>query len=104
MAFQDPFPGLKVPLSDDDLVRALRVDLAAELEASNLYEAHADATSHEIVRETLRDISKEEKVHAGELLRLIDLLTDNQEGQLHDEGRREVEKKFPDLMYSVARR
>lgn len=45
MAFQDPFPGLSKPLSNQDLIRALRLDLAAELEAANLYEAHAEPSS-----------------------------------------------------------
>jgi rubrerythrin len=103
MDFSNPFPGLKTPLTDDDLVRALRIDLAAELDASNLYESHAENTTHPIVKGVLLSISDEEKVHAGEILRLIDLLTDDQENKFHEEGKMEVERKFPDLVYSPLR-
>lgn len=106
MAFADPFPGLKKPLYGGDIVRALRLDLAAELEASNMYEAHADAiaesptlsnSQRSMLSDALRDISDEEKVHHGELLRLINYMTNNAEGMAIEAGEKEAESKFPGL-------
>jgi rubrerythrin len=98
MAFQNPFPGLSTPLNTLDLVRALRIDLAAEEEAIHLYTAHADATDNEIVAGALLDIADEEKVHAGEIIRLIDYL-DPGESKLLEKGAAEIEKKFPEIRY-----
>ena len=39
-------------MTDSELVRALRLDLAAEEEAVHLYQAHADATDNELARFT----------------------------------------------------
>jgi len=89
----DPFPGLNKPLSAQDLIRALRLDLAAELDAINLYEAHADATNIEEAQVLLRDIANEEKVHVGELLELISMLTGREEANYQDQGREEARKK-----------
>lgn len=96
MAFQNPFPGLSKPLDDNDLVRALRLDLAAEEEATFIYTAHADACRHPAVRKALNDIANEERVHAGEFLRLIQLLT-HDEPKFQLEGYEEVDKVFEAL-------
>jgi len=53
----------------------LRLAIIAEYDASSLYERLADLTSSEKIRKVLLDISREEKVHAGEfdyLLRELD--------------------------------
>lgn len=89
--FVNPFTGLASvrPLRHEDLVRALRVDLAAEEEAAFLYTAHADATDNRLVRQVLMDIAAEEIVHAGEFHRLIELLSPEEAGRLM-KGRDEV--------------
>ncbi|MPN08712.1 hypothetical protein SDC9_155997 [bioreactor metagenome] len=61
-------------LSADELVQALRVDLAGELEAIIGYEAHAMASNDERVKKVLHHISDEEKNHVGELQQLIFML------------------------------
>lgn len=94
-SFLDPFPGV-VPdkkLTNNELVRAIRLDMAAELEASHLYESHADATSNQEVKGLLIDISDEEKVHAGELLQLLEIL-DNDGAKFIDKGMKEAAKKL----------
>jgi len=70
--FVNPFSGT-VPrlMSKSELLRALRLDLAAELEAVHLYLAHADATDDPLARKVLVDIAEEEIVHAGEFQTLI---------------------------------
>ncbi|OQA03058.1 MAG: Rubrerythrin [Planctomycetes bacterium ADurb.Bin401] len=78
--FTNPFIGVvprKMTLSE--LTRAIRLDLAAEHEAVHIYEAHAEATDNELAKKVLLDIAEEERVHAGEFLRLLNILIDDEE-------------------------
>jgi rubrerythrin len=96
--FLNPFPG-RVPeskLSRGELVRALRLDLAAEHEAVHLYLAHADACDDPLAEAVLRDIADEERTHIGEFQRLRLLLTGNEQ-QFNDAGAREVEEMRKNL-------
>lgn len=91
--FLNPFVGV-VPgrkLSSRELTRALRLSLAAEEEAVHLYEALADAADNELAREVLQDIADEEKVHAGEFQRLLNILLGDEEKFLA-EGAAEVDE------------
>ena len=76
-------------MTDSELARAIRLDLAAEEEAVHLYEAHADATDNELAKKVLHDIANEERVHAGEFQRLINILLKDEEKFLA-EGAEEV--------------
>jgi rubrerythrin len=89
--FLNPFTGMTPPrkLTDSELARALRLDLSAEEEAVHIYQAHADATENELARLVLLDIADEERVHAGEFQRLINILLKDEEGFLA-EGAGEV--------------
>lgn len=90
--FVNPFSG-KVPermLTMQELVRALRLDLAAEHEAVHTYLAHADATDNPLAKAVLIDIADEERVHAGEFARLIAILTCD-EDELQARGAAEVD-------------
>ncbi|MEF8787761.1 MAG: demethoxyubiquinone hydroxylase family protein [Planctomycetota bacterium] len=90
--FPDPFSG-KVPdrkLTKGELVRALRLNLAAEHEAIHLYTAHAEATDDELVARVLRDVADEEREHLGEFQKLLSILLDD-EDELRGEGAEEVE-------------
>ncbi len=92
--FSNPFPGL-IPegkLSNSELVRAIRLNLASELEATSQYEAQAEATDNLAAQKMLRDIANEEKVHAGEFLRLIEMFTGD-EGPQFEEGVMEADEK-----------
>ncbi|MFZ5470086.1 MAG: demethoxyubiquinone hydroxylase family protein [Myxococcota bacterium] len=63
------------PLTDAELVRAIRLDMEAELDAINLYEAHLQATSHPEAQAILRHVMDEEKEHQAlfhELLQRLD--------------------------------
>jgi rubrerythrin len=91
--FVNPFPGV-VPdrkLTAGELVRALRLSMAAELEAIHLYEALADATDDPLAATVLRDVADEEIVHVGEFQHLIKLLLPDEEGFLQD-GALEVDE------------
>ena len=99
--FLNPFSG-KVPdrkLTTEELIRAIRLDLAAEHEAVHLYMAHADATDHPLAKEILIDIANEERVHAGEFSRLLEILTGDEEKWLA-EGAEEVDEMAAELSES----
>jgi rubrerythrin len=70
--FVNPFSGV-VPreMSHGELVRAIMLDIAAELEAVHLYLAHMDATTNEEAKKVLFDVAQEELVHAGEFTSLL---------------------------------
>jgi uncharacterized protein len=96
--FVKPFSGM-VPerkMTPGELVRALRLDLAAEHEAVHTYLAHADATDNPLAKAVLADIANEERVHAGEFARLIAILTGD-EDELLAEGKAEVDAMVASL-------
>jgi uncharacterized protein len=91
--FTNPFSG-KVPdrtLTMGELIRAIRLDLAAEHEAVHIYMAHAEATDHPLAKKVLIDIANEERVHAGEFARLLAILTGDEDALLA-EGAQEVDE------------
>jgi rubrerythrin len=103
MGFTDPFPGLTKPLRDGDLVRALRLDLAAEEDAINLYSSHIDASNDAIIKAALTDIVGEERTHAGEILRLIGYLTEDEQDFIL-KGYEEINRKFPKIKYGISKK
>ncbi len=89
----DPFVA-NVPrqLSTDELVQALRVDMAGELEAIIGYESHAMATSDARVKKVLRHIADEERQHVGELQQLIFMLDPNEQ-QMIEQGKQAIQQQ-----------
>ncbi|ABR30678.1 rubrerythrin [Thermosipho melanesiensis] len=96
--FSNPFSGLKHKrkLSDEELVRAIRYMIAAEYEAIQLYMQLAESTDNKLAKEVLIDIANEERVHAGEFLRLLKEL-DPEEEKFYEEGAKEVEEEIKKL-------
>ncbi len=93
--FGNAFSGLKNDrnLTHDELVRAIRFMVAAEYEAIQLYMQLAESTDNKLAISVLKDIADEERVHAGEFLRLLhELQPDEQE--LYDQGEEEVEEEI----------
>ena len=76
-------------LSAEELVQALRVDLAGEIEAIIGYEAHAMATTDDRVKKVLYHIADEEREHVGELQQLIYMLNPNEQ-QFVEKGKQAV--------------
>lgn len=76
-------------MSNSELMQALRVDIAGELEAIIGYEAHAMATDDERAKKVLHHIADEEKQHVGELQQLLDILNP-QEAQNIQKGRQSI--------------
>ena len=95
--FVNPFSGL-VPrkMTKSELVRALRLNVAAELEAVHLYMAHAEAAEDELAKRVLLDIANEERQHAGEFMEVIRRLAPDEQHFL-DVGRGEVEAMAAEL-------
>ena len=93
--FGSPFTGLASgrKLSSEELVRAIRFMIAAEYEAIQLYMQLAESTDDKLAIEVLRDVADEERVHAGEFLRLLKELAPDEE-KFYAEGAREVEEEI----------
>lgn len=83
-------------LTDEELIRAIRFMIAAEYEAIQLYMQLAESTDNKLAIEVLKDIADEERVHAGEFLRLLRELAPDEEG-FYSEGAEEVEEEIEKL-------
>ncbi len=96
--FGNPFSGLAKDskLTDAELIRAIRFMVSAEYEAVQLYMQLAESTNNQLAAEVLRDIADEERVHAGEFLRLLHELAP-EEKKLYDEGAEEVQEMIDKL-------
>ena len=93
--FGSPFAGLAKgqKITDAELIRAIRFMIAAEYEAIQLYMQLAESTDNKLAIEVLKDIADEERVHAGEFLRLLKEL-DPDEEKFYNEGAEEVEEEI----------
>ncbi|WP_448874449.1 ferritin family protein [Desulfobulbus propionicus] len=96
--FGSPFAGLAhgKKLTDAELVRAIRFMVAAEYEAIQLYMQLAESTDNALAISVLKDIADEERVHAGEFLRLLHELEPD-EAKFYEEGAEEVEEEINKL-------
>ena len=91
--FANPFSGLAKDrkLTKEELIRAVRFMVAAEYEAVQLYMQLAESTDDKLAKEVLVDIADEERVHAGEFLRLLHHLAPDEQ-KFYDKGYEEVEE------------
>ena len=80
-------------LTHQELIRAIRFMIAAEYEAIQLYMQLAESTDNKLAIEVLKDIADEERVHAGEFLRLLKELAPDEE-KYYVEGAQEVEEEI----------
>ncbi len=96
--FLNPFSGMAPDrkMTKSELARAIRQNLAAEEEAVHLYQAHADATDNALAKKVLLEIADEERVHAGEFQRLLNILLGDEE-QLLKDGAAEVDELAEEL-------
>jgi rubrerythrin len=90
--FASPFSGKanERKLTDEELIRAIRFMVAAEYEAIQLYMQLAESIDNRLAIGVLKDIADEERVHAGEFLRLLRVLAPDEE-RYYAEGAEEVE-------------
>jgi rubrerythrin len=96
--FGNPFSGLTSDrkLTEAELIRAIRFMVAAEYEAVQLYMQLAESTDNKLAIEVLKDIADEERVHAGEFLRLLHELAPDEE-KMYAEGSEEVQEMIDEI-------
>jgi rubrerythrin len=96
--FGSPFSGLAHgrKLTKAELIRAIRFLVAAEYEAVQMYMQLAESIDNKLAAEVLEDIANEERVHAGEFLRLLKELAPD-EDKFYAEGAKEVEDEIKKL-------
>lgn len=91
--FGNPFSGndLDRQLTLDEAIRALRFSVAAEYEATQLYEQIANAVADPNIKALMRDIANEEIEHAGEFLYALKRLSP-QEFKFYQSGMEEAKE------------
>ena len=96
-SFANPFQG-NVPrkMTKEELIQSIRLDIAGELEAIFLYDAHVQATDIELAKKVIADIRDEEKAHVGELMTLLRYL-DPEEAEHFASGEGEVKEMLEEL-------
>jgi rubrerythrin len=92
--FGSPFSELanSRKLTDAELIRAIRFMVAAEYEAIQMYTQLAESTDNKFATAVLKDIADEERVHAGEFLKLLYELAPDEKA-FYAKGAKEVEEK-----------
>lgn len=91
-SFANPFQGnVERKLTKEELIQAIRLDIASELEAIYIYDAHVQATDDVMAKKVISDIRDEEKVHVGELMTLLRVL-DPKELEFFNSGEVEVKE------------
>jgi hypothetical protein len=81
--------------TERELERAVRDAIIAEQGAIKQYETVADATDNDAAKKVLQSIAEEEKVHIGELQKLLESLSPKEEEKI-DEGKAEAEDTTED--------
>jgi rubrerythrin len=80
-------------LTKEELIRAVRFLVSAEYEAVQMYQQVVEATDDELSIKVINSVIDEEKVHAGEFLKLLYNL-DPEEAKHYKEGEKEVSKEI----------
>jgi len=78
-------------LTKEEIISVLRDDIAAEIDAINFYLSQVRLIDDKKVKGVLMDIAREEKIHLGEFLTLLEELDPEQEKSI-DSGRKEVKE------------
>jgi len=88
----NPFSGnIDRKITKEELIQAIRLDIAGEIEAIFTYDSHVQATEDPIAKKVIGDIRDEEKAHVGELMALLRIL-DPKEAEFFEEGQEEVKE------------
>lgn len=101
-AFANPFQAnVDRKMTREELLQAIRLDIAGELEAIYLYDAHVQATDDVAAKTVIADIRDEEKAHVGELMTLLRTL-DPAEAEFFVSGESEVKEMLEGLGMAAA--
>ena len=87
----------------NDLITAIRKDIIGELDAINQYNFHIEHTDNELARRVWADIRNEERVHVGELLKLLSVFSPDEVDMLKA-GQAEVEAIMNELGIATSQR
>ena len=75
MDFTNPFTATgRKQLQGEALAQAIRMDMAAEMDAINLYVAHLEGTEDPVIRGMIEHIIAEEKEHLAEFEQILLML------------------------------
>lgn len=95
--FANPFQGnVNRKMTKEELAQAIRLNIAGELEAIYVYDAHVQATDDVVAKKVIGDIRDEEKAHVGELMALLKYL-DPTEADHFAAGEGEVKEMLEEL-------
>ena len=102
--FANAFYGNMNPrkLTHSELIRAIRLMVVDEYEAISVYTALAESIDNQLAKEVLIDIANEERVHAGEFLRLLKELAPDEE-KWYADGAAEVEAEIAKMAASAGK-
>ena len=81
-------------LTKEEIIRACRISIIAELDAINLYEMIADSSDDPLVSDTMRHVAEEEMNHVGEFLKLIHHLEPDEIDVHYEKGKQEVAQRM----------
>lgn len=99
--FANPFQGnVDRKMTKEELIQAVRLDIAGELEAIYLYDSHVLATDNASAKKIIADIRDEEKAHVGELMALLKIL-DPREAEHFASGETEVSEMMEELNIQI---
>lgn len=75
--FSNSFSGniLKDKLSKEELIRTIRFSISAEFEAIQIYEQISESTTNIEAKKVLEELADDEKVHVGNLYKLLEILS-----------------------------
>ncbi len=81
--------GREKKFSKQEILMAIREDIAAEIDAINLYLSQAMFIEDKYVKSVLLDVANEEKVHLGEFLSVLEKL-DPEQVKAIEKGKKET--------------
>ena len=88
-------------MDKQELINGIRLDIQKEEDAIITYTGQVKRTTNSAARKVLTSIANEERVHVGELIKLLELL--NGEGKYIADGESEVKKTLNIKVYHRGR-
>lgn len=77
-------------LTKEELIRAVRFSIASEYEAIQLYEELEESIDNDEAKRLLHEIAGDEKVHVGNFLHLLKILSPEEENSYREGGEEAV--------------
>jgi len=91
--FTNPYAGTdRKKLEGHPLAQAIRIDMAAELDAINLYMTHVDSVDDPVIKSMIEHIVEEEKEHFAEFEQILFRLDQLQLAKM-DKAKQEIDER-----------